>query len=54
VPLAPGSPVMAFIATNFDDPSLVGVALAFSVAGGLATGRRATQADVGEQSSRSA
>jgi hypothetical protein len=54
LPLWPGSPVMAFIAANFDNPSLVGVALAFSVAGGLATGRRATKADVGEQSIRSA
>jgi len=31
LPLWPGSPVMAFIAANFDNPSLVGVALAFRV-----------------------
>lgn len=53
-PLAPGSPVMAFMATNFDNPSRIGVALALAVAGGLATGRRVAQADVGDQSSRSA
>ncbi|MGO9300224.1 MAG: hypothetical protein ACLQEG_07840 [Acidimicrobiales bacterium] len=54
VPLWPGSPVMAFITANFDDPSLVGVAFALSVAGGLATGRRVTRGDVDNQSSRSA
>ena len=43
------SPLFAFFSAQFDDPAVVGVTLAMSVASGLAMVRRTPQSDVAEK-----
>lgn len=49
-----GSPLVAFITSYFEDPAVVGVALAMSVASGIAMVRRSSQVGEDTQSDESA